>query len=358
MLRRIIVFLATILLLLNSALVNAATIGAWTVSNPMAVGASILYDGSKGAVISSVLITPNASQVAKVLRGGVAGYALQLAVEQLLGAVDWVLDPANNRIVYKVKTKDMSCSLSSFFCEYSYNPGFFQPIQRTAYQACQIKIEFYNSKQFEYKYECVGLRVGQYYNFNGIQVPSALCDIKVADPTSRVFTDLLVPVSPNNPEFEEKNLPLETVAQKVIENAESDNLDAQFAVLAAANNILSEAENDDAKAEPIERKLEENADDKCRIHNAYMNGQARIIEDRYNEMFVDSYDLYNKYYAIKNPLQGVGSWEVHVYRYAQVEQPILRQRILEANLAGCATTEYARKWANKAPPPRPGVHSK
>src|SRR5690606_4863018 len=51
---------------------------------------------------SSVKITPNASQVAKVLARGGAGYALSVAVEQLLGSVDWVLDPENNRIKYYV----------------------------------------------------------------------------------------------------------------------------------------------------------------------------------------------------------------------------------------------------------------
>lgn len=95
------IFFISLLLILSSTLSNATTVGAWTLSNPMAVGASILYDGLKGTVTSLVLITPNASQVANVLKGGVAGIALQLAVEQLLGAVDWVLDPANNQIKYK-----------------------------------------------------------------------------------------------------------------------------------------------------------------------------------------------------------------------------------------------------------------
>lgn len=64
-------FFISLLLIFSSTLSNATTVGAWTLSNPMAVGASILYDGSKGAVTSSILITPNASQVAKVLRGGI-----------------------------------------------------------------------------------------------------------------------------------------------------------------------------------------------------------------------------------------------------------------------------------------------
>lgn len=127
--------------------------------------------------------------------------------------------------------------------------------------------------------------------------------------------------------------------------------------MAAAQAIVSEAENDAEKAKTIEDELERNTDPKCSTHNAYMNGQARIIEDRYNEMFVDTYDLYNKYFSIKNPLQGVGSWEGHIYRYVQVEQPILRQRILDAVLAGCYETPNAFRWKLKSPPPKPGVHS-
>ncbi|WP_157909349.1 hypothetical protein [Acinetobacter piscicola] len=45
---------------------------------------------------------------------------------------------------------------------------------------------------------------------------------------------------------------MKPLPNKVIENEENNNLDAQFAVLAAATNILSEAEQDDVKAKPIE----------------------------------------------------------------------------------------------------------
>jgi hypothetical protein len=63
-----------------------------------------------------------------------------------------------------------------------------------------------------------------------------------------------------NPQTPEKTLSLITVAQQVIENAKNNDLEAQFAVLAAATNILSEAEQDDAKAKPIADELENNID--------------------------------------------------------------------------------------------------
>ena len=87
---------------------NAANVGGWSLSNAVAQGASTVYDASKNVVINGkdfvkdswVKITPTASQVSKVLARGGAGYALSVAVEQLLGAVDWVLDSENNRIIY------------------------------------------------------------------------------------------------------------------------------------------------------------------------------------------------------------------------------------------------------------------
>ncbi|UOH17542.1 hypothetical protein [Acinetobacter sp. NyZ410] len=349
MFRRIVIFLASLLFLLNSALVNAS-IGGWTLSNPTAVGASILYDGTKGSLTSSVLISPNASQVAKVLRGGIAGIALSYAVKQLLGAVDWVLEPANNRVTYYEKPPVLITL-----------PKIWIANQRTG--SCEVRAFATFEEIKPYIEQCMKSTYPDYSDLHKCELTSQTTfACKVAFHPTNLQTVTYGSYT-NNPAYnpnvkpEEKYLSLITAAQQVIENAQNNNLDAQFAVLAAATNILSEAEQDDAKAKPIEKELEDNADDKCRTHNAYMNGQARIIEDRYNELFVDSYDLYNKYYALKNPLQGVGSWEGHIYRYVQVEQPILRQRILDAALEGCYETPNASRWKQKSPPPRPGIHS-
>ncbi len=87
------------------------SLGGWTITQQIAQGASSALTATKTTIIngsnvlktSTAKITPNATQVAKVLRGGAAGYALSVAVEQLIGAVDWVLDPANNQIVYHLE---------------------------------------------------------------------------------------------------------------------------------------------------------------------------------------------------------------------------------------------------------------
>lgn len=239
--------MTSLLLIINSTLANAFAIRQWDVpNNATAIGASMLYDGSKGAVTSSVLITPNASQVAKVLRGGGAGYALSFAVEQLLGAVDWVMDPANNQIVYYEKPEIPN--IPYLYGSISYTVSY----KYSKKEAC-IKIG-----------EVIAKRTGLTdVSFNSINADGN-CVLNYAGTVTYASVEAII--NPNyNPDEQpkEKTLPLETVAQKVIENAESNNLDAQFAVLAAANNILSEAENDDAKAEPIENELEENKNNTC-----------------------------------------------------------------------------------------------
>ncbi|MEG0750328.1 MAG: endo-1,4-beta-xylanase, partial [Carnobacterium sp.] len=103
------VYLICLSVLFRPTFAHASNLGGWTLSNPVAKAASTLYQGAKDVMIngknvaktSTALITPRAIDVSKVLARGVAGYALSVAVEQLLGAVDWVLDPVNHEIRYK-----------------------------------------------------------------------------------------------------------------------------------------------------------------------------------------------------------------------------------------------------------------
>ncbi len=281
------------------------------------------------------------AEVAKVLRGGAAGIALSLAVDQLLDGVDWVLDPANNRIVYQKPDKPLS--------HLQYVWLFGNKYASTLQGACDLMTAHYNATGPKYKFERYEEVISGYIAYcyySSLEYP----DLRNWDFRNPVNTVV-------NPYYDPNTLSLKTIAEQVISNADAGSVDAQFATYAAAQNILNEAYNDDAKAEPIVNELENNADDKCSKHNAYQNGQARIIEDRYNEMFVDFFDLYNKYRSINNPLRGIGSWEGHIYFYVEIEQPELRDRILKAFFDGCHETSSAQRWKAKAPPPKPGVHS-
>lgn len=222
--------------LMSSA--NAANVGGWTLGGAVAQGASTVYDATKNVVIngkkyikeSSVKITPTASQVAKVLARGGAGYALSVAVEQLLGSVDWVLDPANNQIKYKVPGEtSQTCTYGGQSCNnycaiQAANSG------RTDGGAVQYTDSYYGTRWF-----CKTEDGFRYALITGAQTGTS---------TS---------------EEEEKSIPLETVAQKVISNAAGGDASAQQATTAAAADIVAEAENDNTKARPIVSQAEANA---------------------------------------------------------------------------------------------------
>lgn len=240
--KQVIVFFLVTALIIRPTF--AANVGGWTLGNPIAQGASAIVNGTKTAVInganviknSTAKITPPASAVAKVLARGAAGYALSVAVEQLLGSVDWVLDPANNRIIY-----NDGYTLGTL-------PPVGQPIPSLR-QACvnhpwvaQNANEVITStikavRDSPHSYSCVA--VFTYNNREGVIEP-------------------FIPLP--QAEDEDKYLPLPTVAQKVISNAASGDAHAQQAIVAAAQDIINEAETDNTKARPIVNQLEANAE--------------------------------------------------------------------------------------------------
>lgn len=234
---------------------SATSFGGWNPLGLKPVGASSLLNASKTldgiATDSHALITPAVKDVTKILVRGAGGLALSVAVEELLGAVDWVMDPANNQIKYKVPIdptqppcvikfyyqagKTRHCT--AFDAGRSYCSDL---IQKGVYATCQVTgVNAYNSFAF-YKYS--------YPEFPTIIESSSVSIWETQGPIGAV---------------EEKNLPFDEVSQKIIDNAESGNTDAQAVTLAAAQAIVSEAENDAEKAEPIVKEFEDNSTKKC-----------------------------------------------------------------------------------------------
>lgn len=215
----------------------SANVGGWSLGSPIAQGASAVVNGTKTAIIngasviknSTAKITPSASSVAKVLAKGAAGYALSVAVEQLLGSVDWVLDPANNQIVYKVPVEGTGVYSLYIFTDSSKE------------SVCRQYADY--SSQYGY----------EYHGVSGLK-----CQMTNPAVPGRVWSwDIMVNTQA---EEEEKYLPLPTVAQKVISNAAGGDTHAQQAIVAAAQDIINEAETDNTKARPIVNQLEANSE--------------------------------------------------------------------------------------------------
>ncbi len=255
--RKIAVFITSIFLILTSTITNAATVGGWVLSNPKPQGASTLYDASKTVLDktrkSTALITPNSSQVAKVLRGGVAGYALSVAVEQLLGAVDWVLDPVNNRINYQDPLAQINPNSPQL--KYYYELSIITPhesfkdLSTLCLRVKEIRVGWGN------EVECI-VDLDQQGNETNRIVAIGLYG-SYGDIGSRNINPEYNPSAPNN----EKSISLETVAQRVITNAGYNDSNAQAATSAAAENMATDAEADEDAAQPIKEQLENNAVD-------------------------------------------------------------------------------------------------
>lgn len=237
--------------LMSSA--NAA-VGGWDLTNPIAQGASTVYDATKNVLIngkkfikeSSVKITPTATSVAKVLARGAAGYALSVAVEQLIGSVDWVLDPANNQI--KWKEGGTIAGKYMFLCTEAINgcPANSSMINKTPFDP---------TASFQWRDVCASQAASMggtvHSNSN-----SGTCIVTVGG--TNTFYGIGTRTVEGE-EGEEKTLPLPVVAEQVISNAEGGDAAAQQATTAAAADIVAEAEKDDAKARPIASQAEANA---------------------------------------------------------------------------------------------------
>lgn len=245
---------------------NASGLDGWTINNKIAQGASTLLNASKNVIInganiaktSTAKITPAATNVAKILRGGAAGYALSIAVEQLLGSVDWVLDPANNQIVYKVPPTDPNSPQNQYYWESVYaNLTRASTMQDAAKkmvtETCRVNNYVNCSTPYDFVREAddrYAFKYDTYYTATGAKTVRT-------QKANRKVNPLYNPSA----EQEKKTLPLDTVAEKVISNAETETdsdkkAGAQVATVGAAEDMLA---NDAATQNNVRNQLETNA---------------------------------------------------------------------------------------------------
>lgn len=268
--KKILVLLLCFNIVLTPTYVFANTsLGGWTITSQIAQGASTLLNASKTAIIngasvlktSTAKITPNASQVAKVLRGGAYGYAISVAVEQILGkAVDWVLDPANNQIKYFDPTVlnpgpadefDYGTPITSYpsVTYYSTKTLLLRAVETWINQNRPFPLDPTKTKCFfisDLNFQCTIQRTFDPPNTTFLYINETV-----------LKRPKVIPVE--QPEM--KTLPLPTVAAQVISNAESHadqqkKTGAQSVTTTAAQDMLA---NDAATQSDVQNQLETNA---------------------------------------------------------------------------------------------------
>lgn len=242
------------------ALANTS-LGGWTITSQIAQGASTLINATKTSLIngtniiktSTAKITPTVASVSKVLSRGAAGYALSIAVEQLIGAVDWVLDAENNQIVY-----------NKLVCEDGTQDCASELLYQAKWQTTQTDWHYTKSSACTSTASLMSSVTGNPWRFTGNFYNNNTCIMEnVKNPSSPIIAHVSITSKPNDEitQPQQKTLPLDIVSQKVIDNAESSTnndhkVGAQVATTAAAQDMLA---NDAATQADVETQLNTNA---------------------------------------------------------------------------------------------------
>ncbi|MGN7719088.1 virulence factor TspB C-terminal domain-related protein [Acinetobacter sp. 22512] len=235
---------------------NATTVSAegWSVTKRLVQGATTFYDGAKNVVLNgknyaatgTAAITPTATQVSKMIVRTGAVLAVDLAIKTLIGAVDYVMDPANNRVKYFVvgdpsDPKDPSV-------QYYYQTGafgvtkYFSSNSAAATDQCTRNAQGYgwilvSATPYNWTTSEVGMR-------------DAKCVIK-RSPTDanetfnwgyqRILNPAYNPAAPN-PNTQEKYLPYDAVASQIISDAVANKADGKAYVSSVADTALEQDE--------------------------------------------------------------------------------------------------------------------
>ena len=213
------------------------SVGGWTALDTITAGANNTINATKtagGKVLkSAITIAPQAGKVGKyLLRGGAAG-ALALAVPQLIGeGVDWVLDPANNAIKYTVTESGSGAfPAGSWSPNQDLSPPFFGSVDSLCKYVFGSAGCDDSAIQGDTVAGCGGTGSSRYCTVIGYR-----------------------PAGGGSPPVSvEKSIPIDTVASKVIANAEAGHAPSQEAVKATALEGFAAGEHDaalDAAAVP------------------------------------------------------------------------------------------------------------
>jgi|GEM_PF-5301283 len=204
----------------------AASAGGWAFS-AFDVATSVVTAMKNGASASvAVAKSPISQKIAKGIVGGaIAGAALPLAISQLSGialeAVDWVLDPANNAIKYKVPADQ----------NFYYRDGYSGKNADTADLACKNAAAYFGGTVYK-----VTLSGGDY-----------ICTLTTGS-GQQVTTPINKYQNPTN----ERSIPISTVADKIYDNAKTDTASATIvndAVRDYVNEGSADVALDTAKAD-------------------------------------------------------------------------------------------------------------
>lgn len=243
--RSLIFALSALLILAPPAAYANTSIGGWTALDILTAGATNTINATKGAgasaLRSAVAIAPSALKVGGYLIRGGGAAALLLAVPQILGdGVDYVLDPANNTLKYKVPAVAVGGA---------YSVSGYPATASSSYElACQAYVNVVNASNAS-----VGNESDLKYDF----VSGNQCYFQYKQYANYPYRSMNVSISYDSayspPADNWQSIPISDVAAQVIANAEAGHAPSQEAVKAVALEGFAAGEHDaalDAAAVP------------------------------------------------------------------------------------------------------------
>ncbi|MFP0273153.1 virulence factor TspB C-terminal domain-related protein [Acinetobacter baumannii] len=232
---------------------NATTVAGegWNVTKSFVRGASTFYDGTKNVMLNgqqylikgSAYITPTAGQVAKMIVRTGAVLAVDLAIKALIGAVDYVMDPANNQVIYYDRNNPTNC----LFYSYIVSAG-------PSYKACGLEAAanlakpYLESTDEIYKsYSLVSCSRKDPSDITSAFYYSGTCTFsrihkRTGESSTSWFSVNHLTNPAYSPENNKKTLPYDAVGSQIISDANSDNANAKAYVSSVADTALEQDE--------------------------------------------------------------------------------------------------------------------
>lgn len=262
LLKQINVIILSFVLIFAPTYVFATTVSAegWSVSKKLVQGATTFYDGTKNVVLNgknyaakgAAKITPAAGQVSKMIVRTGAVLAIDLAIKSLIGAVDYVMDPANNQVKYYVVPPTASPS-----DQYYWVNGNAQNIK---YSSSRAALDGHLA------YICAtggswGACPDQIKSIAGPTILSYGASYTVTRTNNSTVTYNMTKVAnpaydPNaQPNREEKYLPYDAVASQVISDAVAEKADAKAYVSSVADTALEDEQKQIVPATDVINQL-------------------------------------------------------------------------------------------------------
>lgn len=249
---------------------NASTLAGgsgWRVASTVADGIGVTVNGVKDVLINGANktvtgvanVTPTASQVGKFMGKNLGAAAVIGAMDLLLDGVDYVLDPANNSVIYK--PKQAVNAPTPFIWRFNANSG---SDSDNPYDSClkagaSPDIQYWNRTTVD--------------SLTQTSPTSFSCVVTIHSDANdrhntRTLVGLNVGANPNYDESKEekKSVSLVNLGSQVLEQAETEVKTGNPAVpiatpvtQAAATAVVGEAATDETQARPITAELDKSA---------------------------------------------------------------------------------------------------